>query len=310
MKVSICVVTQDNADFIKILLKSLEILKHTEALDIVIVDNYSNDLTSEIVSGFRDKMNLDFIHLNKRRSLPANRNLCVQKSKGDIIVMIDSDVEFLQPEFIENVVNIFVKNKDVTMLAPIIVDSRTGLVQSLGLRKLLRIPYIFVFNFPGSNLDNLRKFRTLDLFKIDMIHGACFIFRKSLFRDIGGFDEYMEPYNFDEMDFAIRANLSGYGLFASSTIEISHYGGGTTGRFKKKYRAELLIRHGMRSIIRNYSKKPVSGPLILFLFMCGSALKLAFEYKERSVLLLMFRSLLWALNHVNLPIENGSNSSI
>lgn len=303
-KISICVVTQDNANYIEKLLNSIKKLKYLEILDIVIVDNHSNDSTREIINQFKGKMNINYTYAEERRPLPANRNLCVQKSIGDIIVMVDSDVEFIQPEFIDNIISIFVKYKEIAILSPIIIDSKTGLAQSLGLKKLLHIPYIFTFNFPGSNPDELHKLINLKLFKIDMIHGACFIFRKSIFTDINGFDEYMVPYNFDEMDFAIRAQLHGYQLFASSTVEIFHYGGGTTRGFKSESRAELFISHGMRSIIRNYSKKLVYGTLIFFLFMTSATFKLVVDLKERFSPLIIFRSVLWALNHKNLPIRN------
>jgi GT2 family glycosyltransferase len=303
-KVSICIVTQDNADSIRILLNSILTLKGKEALDVVIVDNYSVDQTKEIIDEFRDKLTINYIHGERRRSLAANRNLCVRKSTADIVVMVDSDTEFVQPVFIENVITIFYSNKDVGVLSPIVVDARTGLVQSLGLRKLLGMPYVFVFNFPNWNPDDLRNNRTLDLFKIDMIHGACFIFRKSIFEKIGGFDEYMEPYNFDEMDFAIRASLRWYKLFGSSTLEIRHYGGGTTGGFKREYRAELFIRHGMRSIIRNYSKKPMIGSFVLSLFAIGSIAVFTIENKRSSGLFIVFRSFLWALRHKSLSIIN------
>ncbi|MGC8726357.1 MAG: glycosyltransferase [Thermoplasmata archaeon] len=57
----------------------------------VIVDNNSNDKT---------QITITYVYRERPFSLPENRNFAVKKSKGKIIVMIDSDVEFIDKNFL------------------------------------------------------------------------------------------------------------------------------------------------------------------------------------------------------------------
>ena len=134
--------------------------------------------------------------------------------------------------------------------------------------KIMKLPYIFRFCYDvGSNRE------------IDMVHGACFIVRMQVFYTIGGFDEYMEPYNFDEMDFAIRAKKARFDIKALGNLKIRHYGGGTTSRITASNRAYLFVRHALRSIRRNNNgiKKIVVG----FLFIAAVFLRTVLSPRDR-----------------------------
>jgi GT2 family glycosyltransferase len=170
----------------------------------------------------------------KQYSLPEDRNLCIKNSKGEIIVLVDSDIEFIDKDFFISIAKIF-SNQEVSILLPLIIGANDNITQSLGLHATMGIQYIYIytFNFPNMKPTEVNDITKKKLLRIQMVHGACFIFRKIIFFKIGGFDEFMEPYNFDEMDFAIRTNMHGYKSFATSKISILHHSGGTTSNFKK-----------------------------------------------------------------------------
>ncbi len=303
--ISICIVTQNNYDYIKKLLNSISILyQDVENVEIVIVDNNSDDNTTHLIENFKDKTHipLTYVYRERRFSLPENRNLVVKKSKGKIIVMIDSDVEFIDKKFFDIIREIF-QSDNVSLLSPLIISSETKLTQSLGLTKIFRIPYLFKFNFPQVCPKIVKKLTNDRLIEIQMLHGACFIFRKSLCQSIGCFDEFMEPYNFDEMDFAIRAYMNKFKIFATSKISIIHYGGGTTSKFKKIQRAELFISHGFRSIVRNYEYNKLFLIVIILIFFIASTYELSMESKKPIVSIqVTIKSLIWAFSNRKRPL--------
>ncbi|MGC9124221.1 MAG: glycosyltransferase [Thermoplasmata archaeon] len=126
--ISICIVTQNNYNFMEKLLNSIFTLYQDSKIEIVIVDNNSKDNTSQLIEDFKNKGRIPIIYIKRKRefSLPENRNLAIKNSNGDIIVMIDSDIEFVDKKFFNTIRKIF-QNNDVIMLAPLIISSKTGL---------------------------------------------------------------------------------------------------------------------------------------------------------------------------------------
>ncbi len=87
--ISVVIPTYNHAEFLKVAIKS--VLEQTyQNLEIVIVDNHSNDHTIEVVYSFND----DRIHLHKMNNygiIAASRNVGVDHAKGEWIAYLDSD---------------------------------------------------------------------------------------------------------------------------------------------------------------------------------------------------------------------------
>ena len=146
--ISVCIVVQNNHRYIRKLLNSMCNLYKSDKIEIIIVDNNSIDDSSKEIDSFKGKLNLIYIHRERQYSLPENRNLCVKNSKGEIIVMVDSDVEFIDKNFFISVAKVF-SIKDVSILSPLIIRANDNITQSLGLHAIMGIPYIYNFNFPN-----------------------------------------------------------------------------------------------------------------------------------------------------------------
>jgi GT2 family glycosyltransferase len=66
---------------------------------------------------------------------------------------------------------------------------------------------------------------------VDQVMGAFFLVRRSLFEELGGFDESFFMY-FEEVDFAYRANLKGWFTYYFNEAKAFHRGCGTTETIK------------------------------------------------------------------------------
>ena len=87
--ISVVIPTYNHADFLKVAISSV-VEQTYQNLEILIVDNHSNDHTIEVVDGFND----DRIHLHKINNngiIAASRNLGVDHAKGEWIAYLDSD---------------------------------------------------------------------------------------------------------------------------------------------------------------------------------------------------------------------------
>ena len=66
---------------------------------------------------------------------------------------------------------------------------------------------------------------------VDQIMGAFFLVRRSLFEQLGGFDERFFVY-FEEVDFALRARKAGWRSYFLAEAQAYHKGGGTSEQVK------------------------------------------------------------------------------
>jgi GT2 family glycosyltransferase len=68
---------------------------------------------------------------------------------------------------------------------------------------------------------------------VDQVIGAFFLVRRSLFIDLGGFDERFFVY-YEELDFSYRARLAGWRSVYLADVQAFHAGGGTSNQVKAK----------------------------------------------------------------------------
>ncbi|MBI2629012.1 glycosyltransferase family 2 protein [Candidatus Pacearchaeota archaeon] len=106
-KVSVIIPTYNEEYDIEYCLKSLgnQSLKNIE---IIVVDDGSTDKTREIVKKFSKVKLINGVH----RGPGYSRNIGAKIAKGEILVFIDSDMEF-EKDYIKNLVDPIMKNKKV-----------------------------------------------------------------------------------------------------------------------------------------------------------------------------------------------------
>jgi len=249
VSISIIVVSQDNRGHVARLLRSLAIYRYFEG-EIHLIDNASVDGTAEeACAAGVDGIVLTVVRRRVRRPFPENRNLGARSSRGDILLFCDSDVIFEDTKFFERLVRDFAAYKP-DIVCPLILDADDDRVQSAGFVHY-GLGYYFRVPFAGASRREVPPL----VFRVDMLHGACFAITRNAFDRLGGFDELMAPYNYDEMDLAIRARKSGMSMIADTGIYVRHVGGGTTGHIKRWLRGYWFVRHMFRSMIRNEGRR-------------------------------------------------------
>lgn len=67
--------------------------------------------------------------------------------------------------------------------------------------------------------------------EVDQVMGAFFLIRRTVFEELGRFDERFFVY-FEEVDLAVRARQRGWRTYYLSEAKVYHKGGGTTERVK------------------------------------------------------------------------------
>jgi GT2 family glycosyltransferase len=214
MKLSVIVVNNNRRDLLKLTLNSL--IKAGNGLDneIIVVDNASTDNSVEMLNVDYAQFRVIQNKVNEGIAKAANQG--IQASRGEYILLVNPDV-ILGKETLEKVIwymneHTGVSGLGVRMLGPqgaFLQESNRGLTKAwvsffkfTGLAK----------HFPKSRLTNrnhkewVQEFQTSE---IDILNGAFMLVRRSVFNEIGGFDERFHTYGYD-IDLSYRMRLAGF----------------------------------------------------------------------------------------------------
>lgn len=176
-KVSIVIPFYNHGKYIKIAIQSVLASSYTD-IEVIIVNDGSNSentvILNEITSSFS---NVTVVHQENQGPCSA-KNYGVECSSGDIIGFLDSDNEF-QPNYIEEALNELKKDK----IGWCFGDAEYyGDKEGYKDQQLKGVEEIFI----NSPIDN------------------CLFIKRSIFNEVGGFDEYLNRLGLEDWELTVR----------------------------------------------------------------------------------------------------------
>lgn len=172
--VSIVVPTRNSSQFLKRCLDSIAAQTY-DAIELIVVDNESTDTTLEIAKQYTDRI----FKCGPERSAQVNDG--VRHASGEFVYKVDSDF----------------------VLDPHIV---TSCVEEIG----RGFDAVVVHNSPDATVSWIAKIRKfeVDMYKFDLTHSSARFVRRSVYLQLGGFDERMTAG--EDYDFQNRLSKAGY----------------------------------------------------------------------------------------------------
>ena len=242
MKISVIVTNWNGFDLLK---KNLEqvIKMSPEAEEIIVADDASTDKSVDYVKTLQKKYpKLELIANNDNLGFGKNSNNAISKSKGDLVVMLNSDI-FTHKDYIKNSLKHF---SDLNLFG-------VGFSE-LGHENWARIFWKngYLQHEPGRNIKNTHITAWLS--------GGSSIIRKDIFIKLGGFDKVYKPFYSEDLDLGIRAWKSGYTLLWEPKCIIEHRHESTMSKFPKHILNYIKERNRLLSVWRN-----ITDPQLLFL---------------------------------------------
>jgi cysteinyl-tRNA synthetase len=169
------------------------ILRHANAIELVIIDNGSTDDTlaylqqlarhKDLTGNNGERIGLQVLFADHNMGFAAGRNATMRASRGHNIVLMDTSIE--------------VKGDIWEPLAGMLADSKIGVVG----------PY-------GLVTDDLREFHEAEGPDVDAIEGYLMAFRRELLQEVGWIEEKFRFYRLMDIYYSFFFKTSGYRVVA------------------------------------------------------------------------------------------------
>jgi GT2 family glycosyltransferase/glycosyltransferase involved in cell wall biosynthesis len=201
---------------------------------VLLVDNGSTDGTAE----WAEADNVECLALGSNRGFAAGCNAGIRAALGTYVAILNNDT-VLSPGWAEGLLRHLEADPSVGLVGP-----STNYASSCqqtdagynGLDEYLRFAKRVARTHAGDRVE------------VDRLVGVCLLARRSLFEEVGLFDERFGLGNYEDDDFCLRVRLAGYRLLWAKDVFIHHVGSQTFAALPTSYQA-LLERN--RTLLRD-----------------------------------------------------------
>ncbi len=261
MKITIIIPNYNGKHFLKPCLDSLSKQSCTD-FEVLVVDNHSADGSIEYIK--ENYSDIKLISLDKNYGFSTAVNAGIRHSRTPYVILLNNDTT-VDPHFVEELLKaaersprIFsVSSKMLQMHHPDLIDGAGDLYTLLGWG---------VARGAGRPADNYAK--------PEEVFSACAgaaIYRRSVFRKIGYFDETHFAY-LEDIDIGYRAKIYGYKNLYCPDAVVYHVGSGTSGSKYNSFKVKTSARNSIWLIYKNMPLPQLvlnSLPLLAGYFMKG-----------------------------------------
>ena len=245
-KISVIVPIYNALDALKVLLASLLKNFNFELGEILLINDYSNQETSEYLTQFvNEHSKFKLFNNEKNLGFVKTCNKGMQLASGDIIVLLNSDTE-IPSNFCEQIIKCFESDSKIGIASPISSHSW-----------LFYIPLPKNYSLEKMN-SKLRQKHKCSYPLIHAAEGFCFCIRKKVIEKQGYLDEiYGKGYK-EEVDFAYRAISNGWKNVLIDNLYVYHKRHASFGVEQREIllkQNDTVYRQRWKGFKENYEKE-------------------------------------------------------
>ena len=179
---SIIIPTKNAAVYLETCLRSIFSQKTKLKFEVVVIDNFSTDLTAEIAKEFPVKF------YEKGPERHTQRRFGMEKARANVFYFLDADM-YLEDGFLNEIEYLITKNKNLVAIVP-------------------EKP------FGAENFWTKAKILERSLYKNDDLIEAARIFNREIYKSIGGFDPNMIAM--EDWDLTVKCREAGYDVLRTT----------------------------------------------------------------------------------------------
>jgi acetyltransferase-like isoleucine patch superfamily enzyme len=208
------------------------VLDTTTDCEIIVVDNGSNPPFKPPFGGFTE---ITVIRNEENTGFPHAVNQGIKAAKGDTIVLLNNDV-FVTPGCLNRLDN-YISMYNIDIIGPC-TNYCAGIQR-------VQLPVYNSLDQLNTEAGYFYEENKETFTNVNWVIGFCMMFKKSLYDELGEFDESLWPCSGEEIDFCFRAKEKGYSIAIANDTYVHHEGSKTfeiMGYVDEKY-TELCNRN-------------------------------------------------------------------
>ncbi|CCB65052.1 glycosyltransferase [Hyphomicrobium sp. MC1] len=185
-------------------------------IELIIVDN--DDLSSERAAEIRELEECRFITYRKPKiNIASKLNLGASIARGEFLLLLNDDIELINPDWIERMLEHFEKPHVGVVGAKLLYSNRT--VQHVGV-VLARGNPDHVSRF-SKRTDEGYFFSAVAARNFLAVTGACMMTRRSVYESVGGYTEDL-AISFNDVDYCLKVGKLGLFSVCAPQAELYH----------------------------------------------------------------------------------------
>lgn len=217
--VSIIVPCYNQVDYTYRCLKSIYDNTKDISYEVILADDVSSDGTKNIGKYIK---NINIIRNQKNLKFLLNCNNAAKSAKGEYILFLNNDTKVME-NWLSPLVELIESKEDVGMVGSKLIYPDGRLQEAGGIIWRDKGGW----NFGNGQDAELPEFNYVR--ETDYISGAAIMIKKSLWGDIGGFDETFAPAYCEDTDLAFEVRKHGYKVLYQPQSVVVHYEGISNG---------------------------------------------------------------------------------
>jgi len=222
-KISILIPTRDRAELLSRCIETLEANTDWPSYEIVILDNDSAEPAAvRYLAGTKHRV----LKYEGPFNFAAICNYGARESSGEWILFLNNDTEFMEAGWLAAMAE-HVQRPEVGAVGAMLLFP-SGLVQHGGVvlteRDVAAHTYL---NFPPDSMENGGQLQMIR--RYSAVTGACMLVRRSVFEEVGGFDETNFAVSYNDVDFCLRLRERGYAVVYTPHARVRHHESASRG---------------------------------------------------------------------------------
>ena len=232
---SIIIPNKDNAKVLEKCINSIVSRSTYKNLEIIIVENNSReDSTFKLYDRLSAYKNIKVAEWHNEFNYSKVNNFGANFANGELLLFLNNDTEVITPEWLDEMSSFF-SRKEVGIVGAKLYFGN-GLVQHAG-------DIIGIYGIAGHSHHNFHKdasgyFNRLKVVQnLSAVTGACLMTSRSVFDEVGGFDEAY-PLALSDTDYCLKVRQKNYLVVFTPFAEMYHYESVTRGHEDSKEKHE------------------------------------------------------------------------
>lgn len=239
-KTSIVTVTFNSREGLRKYIESIDVEARETPLDVTVVDNASSDGTVELLRVEAKRPFLKIIANEVNLGFARSSNMGATASVGQYLLFLNPDTA-VKPTAIRKLTNFLDEHPEAGVVAPKILNEDGSLQFSCRDEPRILFAVLEAFRlwrlspglFGGYRYASWHHNTTR---AVGWVSGACLMIRKSLFEEIGGFDESFFLY-YEDTDLCLRVRRKGFSVYYLPEALVIH----TKGASSKTARESVVL---------------------------------------------------------------------